>query len=65
MMESILIVTTMSFSKNNIMAFIKNLSCILLRNLVLVTFIVENASSIVVVETRRVNISVTTLQPSK
>ena len=65
MFESILIVTTMSLSMNNIIAFIKSLSYFLLQSSVLVIFIVENASFVVVVETRRVSTSMTTLQTSK
>jgi len=50
MIKSALIVTVMSLSMNNIIASIKNLPSILLRRLVLVTFITENTGSIVAVE---------------
>ena len=53
MIKSALIVTAMSLSMNNIIASIKNLPSILLRKLVLVTFITENIGSIVAVEIGR------------
>ena len=50
MIESVLIVVVMSLSMNNIIASNKNSSYILLRRSVLMTFITENARSVVVVE---------------
>ena len=61
MIESVLIVAAMSLSMNNIIAFVKNSSSILLRMSVLMTFIAENAHSVVAVETGRVSTSLTTL----
>ena len=53
MIKSALIVIAMSLLMNNIIASIKNLPSILLRKLVLVTFITENIGSIVAVEIGR------------
>ena len=59
--ESVLIVTAISLSMNNIIVSDKNSSSILLRRSVLITFIAENAHSVVAVEMRRVSTSLTTL----
>jgi hypothetical protein len=55
MIKSILSVAAISFSMYNIRESVKNSSSILLRNLVLMIFMAENAHSIVVVEMGRVS----------
>jgi hypothetical protein len=55
MIEYILSVTTISFSIYNIRESVRNASLILLRSLVLMIFMAENAHFVVTVKTRRVS----------
>ena len=55
LIEPVLNVATISLLINNIIAFAKNLFSILLQMSTLVTFLIKNVHSIVVVETKRVS----------
>jgi hypothetical protein len=55
MIESVLSVAVISFSMYNIKESVKNLSLILLRNLVLMIFMAKNTHSVVAVEMERVS----------
>jgi hypothetical protein len=64
MIESMLIVAATSLSMYIIRKFVRNLSSILLRSLVLTKFMAENVHSVVAVETRRVNTNTITRKAS-
>jgi hypothetical protein len=64
MIESVLNIVAISFSIYNIKESVKNLSLILLQNLVLTIFLAENARSVIAVETGKVSRSTTTRKTS-
>jgi hypothetical protein len=64
MIESMLIVAATSLSIYTIKESVRNSSSILLRSLVLIIFIVENARYVVVIETGRVSTSTITRKTS-